>query len=367
MFFAYSALFAAALAVSGALTWVVMQVAPRVGFVDKPGARKIHAKPMPLGGGLAIILTVFIVIGGLVAAALFVDQGTLTRWLGERAAALLSGVKAKTGELVVLAVGALILMAMGLVDDKKALGAWPKLIIQIVVAGLLVAKGIGVTLFMPWPAAGAIVTVGWLVFVMNAFNLLDNMDALSGGVAFIIASMFFVVAVETGQVFFAAALAVFAAAVLGFLVFNFPPAKIFMGDTGSYFLGYVLGVTAVLFTFVPKDSPATVSTSLLPFVLPFILFSIPFYDTISVILIRIHEGRHPFDADKRHFSHRLNDLGLDKREAVLTIYAATLATAFPALYLYELSVYASIGAVAQALLVLMVVAILEHAGARKKR
>ena len=138
-----------------------------------------------------------------------------------------------------------------------------------------------------------------------------------------------------------------------------------MGDTGSYFLGYILGVTAVTFTFIPVGAASR--AALFPVALPFILFAIPFYDTLSVICIRIREGRHPFSADKRHFSHRLTDLGMTRREAVITIYVATLTTAFPALYLYHLNTYSLLGAVAQALFVLLLVAMLEHAGARKNR
>jgi UDP-GlcNAc:undecaprenyl-phosphate GlcNAc-1-phosphate transferase len=220
-------------------------------------------------------------------------------------------------------------------------------------------------LYLPWKAAGWIATVVWMVFAMNSFNLLDNMDGLSSGVAFIIAAVFLAVALETGQLFIAALLVVFAGSVLGFMVLNFPPAKIFMGDTGSYFLGYVLGLTAVIFSFVPRGVAS--QATLFPIALPFILFAIPFYDTLSVIWIRVREGRHPFMADKRHFSHRLTDLGMTKREAVFTIYAATLTTAVPALYLYHLNTFSLLGAVVQALLVLLLVAILEHAGARKKQ
>jgi UDP-GlcNAc:undecaprenyl-phosphate/decaprenyl-phosphate GlcNAc-1-phosphate transferase len=367
MYLAYAVLFAAALALSTAFTSLMIRVAVKIGFVDKPGARKIHTRPVALGGGIAIIAAVFVVTATVVAAALFFSDHPSIKWFGEKAAGYLAGVSAILWRLAVIAIGAAALAIMGIVDDRKALGAWPKLLVQIGVAVWLVFNGIQITLFMPWPILGAIATVVWMVFVTNAFNLLDNMDGLSAGVALIISAVFFAVAIETGQIFFAAALAIFAGAVLGYLIYNFPPARIFMGDTGSLFLGYVLGVCAVMFTFVPKDGSLPESAQLLPFVLPFILFAVPFYDTISVIFIRLSEGRHPFDADKRHFSHRLNDLGLDKREAVLTIYAATVATSFPALYLYELSAYASVGAVVQAVMVLFVIAIMEHAGARKKK
>jgi len=363
MWLAYVVLGAAAFVVSAALTFVAMKVAPKVGFIDRPSARKVHTEPVPYGGGLAMAATMFLVLGGIVAAAMVINRHPEYTSISKLMRDYAGGVETVFGRLVIISVGAVALTVMGLVDDKRGLRPLPKLAVQIFVAGLLVWGGMSVTVFLPWEAAGWAVTVAWMIFVMNSFNLLDNMDGLSGGVAAIIAAVFFVVAVETGQLFAAAVLVVFFGTVTGFLVFNLPPAKIFMGDTGSYFLGYVLGVTAVVFTFIPKE---TAATGLFPLALPFILFAIPFYDTVSVILIRIREGRHPFDADKRHFSHRLTDLGMNKREAVFTIYAATLTTAFPALYLYHLNFYSLLGAVAQALLVLLLVAILEHAGARKK-
>jgi len=351
-----------ALAVSALFTYAVMKLAPKVGFVDHPSARKVHVTPTPLGGGLAIAGTMFVVVGGVVAAALAVnshpeyDVSPLMR-------SYAAGVPLIMKHLIVAAAGALVLIVMGFIDDKRGLRPVVKLSVQAAVGVLLVAGGMSVSLFLPWAPLGWLVTVAWIVFVTNAFNLLDNMDGLSSGVAVIIGSVFCIVAVETGQLFVGAFLAVFVASVLGFMIFNFPPARIFMGDTGSYFLGYVLGVTAISFTFIPKNMQ---QADLMPLVLPFILFAIPFYDTLSVIYIRLSEGRHIFDADKRHFSHRLADLGLNKRESVLAIYAATLATSFPALYLHHLNTYSLLGAVAQALLVLLVVAILEHAGARKK-
>jgi UDP-GlcNAc:undecaprenyl-phosphate GlcNAc-1-phosphate transferase len=258
--------------------------------------------------------------------------------------------------------GGLVLTVMGLIDDVRGISAKWKLVCQIAVGVILAASGIRVTLFIHSAAAAWIMTIVWIVFVTNAFNLLDNMDGLSAGVAAIVAMVFFAVAFSTNQLFVALFLAVLIGALFAFLVFNFPPAKIFMGDSGSYLIGYFLGTAAVFFRYVPRGAG---EINLFPMVLPFILFAIPFYDTLSVIFIRLKEGRHPFDADKRHFSHRLVDLGMSKREAVLTLYTATVVTAFPALYLHELHFWALLGAFVQAVLVLLLVALLEHAGARK--
>lgn len=362
MWVAYLIGFGLTFVLSLGATWLATRAAGRLGLLDHPSERKLHTTPVPLGGGLAIVSSILAVLA--LAAVVIMAANARPDLIGlpEGIEVHIPGLVDSLKKYGVVALGAIILMVMGLVDDKRGVSAGKKLIIQIIVAILLVASGLSATLFLPWRPAGWLVTIAWIVFVTNAFNLLDNMDGLSSGVALIIAAVFFAVALLTGQLFIAAFLAIFAGGVLGFLVFNFPPAKIFMGDAGSYAIGYFLGVAALAFKFVP---PETTKASALPLALPFLLFAVPFYDTLSVIVIRIREGRHPFDADKRHFSHRLCDLGLSRREAVFTIYAATLVTAFPAIYLYELGTFALMGAVVQALLVLLLVAILEHAGARK--
>jgi len=338
MLVAHLTCFGLSFLLSLALTALMLRAAPKLGLVDHPNRRKIHSAPVPLGGGIAMALAIIVTLLVVVSA--------------------IAGV----GKLGPVLAGAGVLAVMGVIDDKRGLSPWYKLSAQIVVGLLLAASGFAVSLFIHVRVVSWLLTAVWIVFVTNSFNLLDNMDGLSGGVAFIIALVFMAVAVLTGQLFVSLFMAVFLGGVLGFLIFNFPPARIFMGDTGSYLLGYFLGVAAVVFTFVPEG---TESVSMLPFALPFLLFAIPASDTLSVILIRVREGRHPFEADKRHFSHRLVDLGLSKREAVLTIYAATLVTSFPALYLRELHTWALVCAVVQAVLVLGLIALLEHAGARK--
>jgi len=364
MWMVSAACFLFALAVSAAANRLLIRVAPRLGFVDRPSGHKAHAAATPLGGGLAITAGVIATAGLGAAGVLFLSASPDAAGLPESIAVHVPGLLSSLEGLGAVLSGALLLTLMGLVDDRRGLSPGTKLLFQVAAGGILVAGGISVTLFLPGRLAGSLVTVVWIVFVTNAFNLLDNMDGLSAGVALVISAVFFVVAVETGQLFIAAFLSVTAGALLGFLLFNFPPAKIFMGDAGSYTVGYLLGATAVMFTFIPEGAAHVRG---LPLALPFILFAVPFYDTLSVIVIRLREGRHPFDADRRHFSHRLTDLGMNTREAVLTIYVATLVTAFPAVYLYELTSFALLGAVAQALLVLCLVALLEEAGARKHR
>ncbi|MGN6625274.1 MAG: glycosyltransferase family 4 protein, partial [Tepidisphaeraceae bacterium] len=224
-------------------------LSPRIGFVDKPGHRKIHANPKPLGGGVAIFWSFALVAGGVALAGLYAFHGGASAGTDSPLkAALAGGVRQQVPLGIGFLACALVLHVMGIFDDRRAMGPYLKLFIQLgVTAALVIAMewlaqttpslrlrilttldqyGLG-----PWPSI--IVTVLWIGAITNAFNFLDNMDGLSSGVAVICAIAFLVTALSIGQLFVAGTLAVFIGAVLGFLVWNFPPSKIFMGDSGS--------------------------------------------------------------------------------------------------------------------------------------
>jgi UDP-GlcNAc:undecaprenyl-phosphate GlcNAc-1-phosphate transferase len=171
--------------------------------------------------------------------------------------------------------------------------------------------------------------------LINSFNMLDNMDALSAGVAAIIAGMLALMLLTTTepaqrepQLFVGVMALALLGGLLGFLKHNWPPASIFMGDSGSYFVGYWIAVTTLLSTYSGSSGQAPHAVFA-----PLCLLAIPIYDTLSVIAIRLREGRSPFQADKKHFSHRLVELGMTKRQAVGTIYLATLTCSLGALLL----------------------------------
>jgi UDP-GlcNAc:undecaprenyl-phosphate GlcNAc-1-phosphate transferase len=269
----------------------------------------------------------------------------------------LPGAMTKLPQLAAVLAGGLAMCLLGLVDDRRRLNPFLKLVVQLVVASGVAAAGVRVTVFLHGEVPGAVLTVLWIVGLTNAFNFIDNMDGLSAGVAFIISAIFFAVAMTSGQLFIAAALAPFAGALLGFLPFNLSPASIFMGDAGSLFVGYFLAVLSVLFTFY--SGPVA---SFRPFVLPLIIFAVPVYDAVSVTIIRLGEGRSPFTGDRRHLSHRLVALGLSERLAVGAIHLLTLGIGLAAtlLYLTE-SRTGEVIALAQTVVLLALVVVLERA------
>lgn len=339
------------------------RLAPRWGFVDRPGGHKGHRVPTPLGGGVAIWLTIVVIlVSGMVAVRVLGPDGLpapLARHVG--------GAYERSGELAWILVLASVIMAMGLVDDLKNLNWRLRLGIQFACATGLAVSGIRVTLFGPFahPLLGGAVTVLWIVGLTNAFNMLDNMDGLAASVGLIAAALFCGAQAAAGSLFAPAVLVVMVGALAGFLVHNHAPARLFMGDAGSNFLGFLLGTLTVVGTFTRDERGGGYS----PYgvLAPLLVMAVPLYDMVSVILIRLAEGRSPFVGDRRHFSHRLVARGLTPAQAVWTIDLVTLAGGLGALLLHRLDAAGACVVMAQTCCLLGVVAILELSASRSEQ
>jgi UDP-GlcNAc:undecaprenyl-phosphate GlcNAc-1-phosphate transferase len=341
-------------AIGIALNWLARRIAPRFGLVDKPGGRKAHLAPTPMGGGVAIWATTGLVLGlGALGLALF--RAELPPDLARHA----NGLWLRGPELAALYGLATVIMVMGLIDDRVGLGWRPRLLVQVALASALVLGGVRVTLFWPFnhPLISGAITVVWIVGLTNSFNFLDNMDGLAAGVGLIAALLFATAQAIVGGLFVPAVLLVMVGALGGFLVFNRYPASMFMGDAGSNFLGFMLGALTVAGTFArPEEGYSAYGV-----LSPLLVMAVPLYDTTSVILIRLREGRSPFQADRRHFSHRLVDRGLTPPLAVRTIYLVTLAGGLGTLLLPRLGALGALVVLAQTACLLGVVAVLEVA------
>ncbi|WP_235905312.1 glycosyltransferase family 4 protein [Tautonia marina] len=335
------------------LCWVVRWAAPKVGLIDSPGGRKAHKAPTPLGGGVAIWGSVVLVLG--LGSAWVAWNLPVPRSVADYA----SGSLLRVGQLWMIVGLATGMMLVGLADDRFRIDWKPRLALQVLAAVGLIAAGAQITLFGPfgWAPVRWAVTLLWVVGLTNSFNFLDNMDGLSAGVGLIVALLFVGAQIAVGALFVPAVLLVLAGALAGFLVHNSAPAKLFMGDAGSNFLGFLLGALTVVGTFT-RDNP---DSDFSPFgaLAPLLVMAVPLYDTVSVIIIRIREGRSPFQADRSHFSHRLVERGLTPPWAVRTIYLVTLAGGLGALLLHRLDGWGASVVASQTLCVLGVVAILE--------
>jgi UDP-GlcNAc:undecaprenyl-phosphate GlcNAc-1-phosphate transferase len=335
---------------------VMRRLAPRIGYVDRPTARKDHGRVMPYGGGVAMVASfVIIVLAGvlLVYFGKFSDIKGLDWTLFHQA-----GVAKRLNQVGGILFGAIILMTVGIFDDVKDLGPKTKLFFQFAVAGLVVIGfDVRLYLFVESPWFGWIVSILWIVVLTNSFNFLDNADGLSAGVALVCDMVLMAVAVAGGQVLVTAMLAGLGGVLLGFLIHNFPPAKLFMGDAGSMVVGYLVAIGAILTTFYNQENPHTNKISVL---IPLVVMAIPLYDFFSVVVLRWLAGESPLKGDHRHFSHRLMRRGLTVRQTVLTIYLASGGTAAGAILMRYVGTGPAILIFLQTLCIVAIIGILEY-------
>ena len=269
-------------------TPIVRRVAWRYGFVDQPSVRKVHAAPMPRLGGVAI-------------------------YLGCILALLLLGVRFRINELVGIMIGATLVSVIGGIDDRSPVNPLPKLVVQAAAAAILIFSGVQIQMF-PVQWINWLATVLWVVGITNALNFLDNMDGLSAGVATVAAAFFLLLAALSGQYLVGALSAALLGACVGFLFYNFNPASIFMGDSGSLFIGFVLAAIGIKLRFPDNVNIVT-------WMAPVLALGLPILDTSLVIISRLRRGKNPLTTPgKDHISHRLARVTGSKREAVLLCY-----------------------------------------------
>lgn len=356
--------------VAAPLTYVMAKVGRRLGQLDKPGERKIHAVPTPATGGVAIF---WAVMGPLVLGLLLAWFIPAETW-AELFPALvghLPGVRGQTAMAAALVLTAAGLHVTGLVDDRVNLGPFVKLVIQMVAAGVL-AVFFNVRLMEMWGVVPAVVvTVLWFTVVTNAFNFMDNMNGLSAGTAVICGGIFMAAALLNGQWFIAGLLGLVVGALLGFLVFNYPRAIIFMGDGGSLVVGYLMAFCSVRITYFEPGEAAPPEAALpggwWALATPVVVLAIPLYDFLSVTLIRLSQGKSPFKGDTQHFSHRLVRKGLRPAIAVAVIWMCALATGLGGVLLRWLEMWEAAVVIVQCGVVVVVLAMLEATRAAGER
>lgn len=281
----------------------------RIGLVDDPGHRKIHQEPTALAGGLAV-LTAMLVPLGLAAVALH------GRWFEPGMGSTLSyGLSRRGSQLIALLAGAAGIVSLGWIDDRHELRPARKFAGQVLIAGLVAAAGIRITLFVPNVAFSYAITILWLVTLINACNFMDNMNGLCGGIGALGAFWFALKAAVAGQFLVAAMAFLASGALVGFLPYNFPKASAFLGDAGSHLVGYILGVLAILPHFYSREHPVVLAV-----LNPLLILAVPLVDLVWVVLIRWRLGRPVYLGDNNHLSHRLVRRGLRPTTAVLVLW-----------------------------------------------
>ncbi len=295
------------------LTPLALLVSVRGRVFDRPGLRKIHQKATPCLGGVAVALAVLGVLW--VSRALWPD--------------LLGGL---SGKLAAITAGGLLILGVGLYDDLRNASVWLRLAFQFAAAGILIAAGFCITV-LPSPLGGAWelgvfgipFTALWIVFLINAINFIDGLDGLAAGLAIIVSLAIFVSAENSGEGLIALLAMALVGSLLGFLPFNFHPARIFLGDSGATFIGFILAAMTTLGT---MKSLATVAL-----LIPIAALGVPIIDTVGAVLRRTWRGQMFYQADKEHVHHTLLTIGFSHQGAVMFLYGVTVFLAIMAMLL----------------------------------
>jgi UDP-GlcNAc:undecaprenyl-phosphate GlcNAc-1-phosphate transferase len=283
----------------------------RTRLVDDPGHRKIHDSPIPLAGGFAVLTGILL---PLLAGTILLELGVLRI---SSTALIVHGINRRALELAVLGLGAIVVTVLGWLDDKHELKPLAKFIGQLLVAVAVAAACKRITLFVHSEVFSYAVTVLWLLTVINAFNFIDNMNGLCAGLGTIGAFLFALIAAKDGEYLVALTGFLMCGALLGFLPYNFPRARAFLGDAGSHLVGYLLAVMAILPHFYTKLNPR-------PFAVlsPLFILAVPLLDLAQVSLFRTLNGKPFWIGDTNHLSHCLTRAGFSRVKAVLILWLA---------------------------------------------
>lgn len=289
--------------------------------MDDPGHRKIHQQPIPLAGGLAVATG--LVVPTVLASLLLWwpgNKGWLRSFMpGESPAdpvfLLTHGLNRRAAELAGILAGALGMLALGWLDDRRELQPKPKFIGQFLVALLVAASGARITLFVHNTLFHYAVTILWILTVINAFNFMDNMNGLCAGLGAIGAVYFAIIAAGAGQYLVGLIAFLCLGALVGFLPYNFPQAKAFLGDAGSHLVGYLLAVLAILPHFYTRRNPQPWAV-----LIPLLVLAVPLFDLVWVVILRWRKGQPFYIGDTNHLSHRLVRSGLSRTWAVVLIW-----------------------------------------------
>ena len=326
---------------------------------------------MPNIGGIAIVGAILVVVCAGLAIVWWLP-GVVSTIGALDLEIYTAGMKSETPTALIWVGGVLVLHLLGVIDDRRALGAGVKLSVMLVVSALVVTLTDTRLLELldgraggPW--LSIVLTTLWVVAVVNAINFMDNMDGLASGVVALAGGLFLVAAVLGGQWFVALMLALVVGASAGFWAHNRPPAKVFMGDGGSLPLGFLLGLLTVRTTYygAPTGEGFAQGGGWYGVFMPLCVLAVPLYDMVSVTLIRVSQGRSPFVGDTQHFSHRLRARGLSEWRTLMVVGGCVAISGVGGILLGQVDEWQALLIGVQTVLVLIVLGVYEHASTRR--
>ncbi len=331
----YAIVLGSAFLLSTILTPICRMLAWKWNFLDKPlgEGHKRHSKATPVLGGMAMVSSwlILIVVGIIILK-------TEYQSLPDNLKLAADGIRNVDYRIIVILGGGFAFWLIGLADDKKPMSAKFKLSLQLVVMAVVANWGIEITSFTDSEFIRWLITFSWLMIILNAINFYDNMDGLLSGVAGIAAFIFMLAAGIMGQYLVAILAAVTSGVAFGFYLFNKSPATIFMGDNGSHFLGYMLGVIGAMVTYYQGDNIKITYS----FLIPFLVLALPLFDLGAVIVIRLKNKKPIYIGDHNHISHRFVKMGFSKKHAVLLIHLLSFSLGIGAIALLHSNLTAAV-------------------------
>lgn len=290
----------------------------KMGLIDNPGHRKIHTSPVPLAGGPALFLSVMAVIVYAGVLSMIMNAGENSLWQKMQYAW-----SVRKGQAALILAGGFLLLIMGILDDRSAMKAGVKLAFQFTAALLVSLAGVRITIFLDYVWMHHLITVFWIVFLVNAFNFIDNMNGASAGLAWIAIISCSWAGHLSGQYLVPSFGFLVAGSITGFLPYNFPKGRVFLGDSGSHLIGYFVAVTTILATYYSGQ----ISNHKWAVISPLLFVSIPVIDLVQVVVYRLIHGKPVWIGDTNHLTHRLAKTALNKPGAVLLLWVLALAIA----------------------------------------
>ena len=340
------------------LSPLFVNIARRYNFFDRPAGIKAHAQPTPFIGGVLVFVSFWSVIFAGIFLAHFLahrrhDLGASLE--------MLEGIIFLTPKIFWIFVGSAVMLGVGFLDDQEHWTPMQKLSGQVVAVLILMSQGLSINLADALGIPGYIFTFIWVLLIVNAFNFIDSLDGHCTGIAIISAIMLFWITQIIHQTLTAMFLVAFMGALLGFFPKNFKPAKIFLGDNGSLFIGYMMAAFTLLCRYyTPKATYATAF-------IPVLIFGVPIYDTVSVIAVRLFRGVPPWTGDRNHFAHRLVKMGMGDRAAVVFSYLIAITIGHIAVLLTQVNWFGAILIGIIFFFMITIIALLEYYAARRLR
>ena len=331
------------------LTFALIRLSHQFDLLDYPAGRKNHKRPTPFLGGLSVFISFWVVVfGGLLFA------GAISTPVSRQ---MLNFIP----KLIGIFAGSFVILLAGLLDDKFRLSPLRKLAGQVIAAGILMSLGLTINLLEGAGYLGYVITFVWIILIINAFNFIDSLDGHCTGIALISSIMFFWITQIMEQQMLALFLITFAGALIGFLPHDFKPAKIFLGDNGSHFIGYMMAAFTLLCRYQTPQS------SLAALFIPVLIFGVPIYDMLSVIVVRLSRGMVPWQGDRNHFAHRLVKIGMSEKIAVIFSYFVAFTIGHVAVLTTQVDLFGAILIGIIFLSIIGVIAFLEFYAAQRIR